>query len=227
MKKYIVILMVFAFAFSVQAASKDDFVVSVIHNNYPIREFKNQVTLPFNEEYKLLLKNYHSRKAVAKIFIDGMEVSKLGDIIIPSKDEVTLERFLDSSLTEGKKFKFVPISNSEVSDPRSPKNGIVRVEFRLAKRALQYLNISDPVWTPFDKYILIPNTYSSTTMDVSGSLMNTTTVNTSVSNQGATIGGSSSSQQFVQTHVEVEDALVVIELKLVGITQNAFMEINK
>ena len=141
---------------------KDKFVLSIIHDGYPVKEtggrYNRQVALPFDGEYKIRLKNKNDRSCTARVFIDGKKVSMLGDFVITAKGSVDLERFVDASLKRGKKFKFVSLDHKDVDDPTSSDNGIIKVEFRLAKEP-DWL-IVDPIkpwepikpWKPDDTY---------------------------------------------------------------------------
>jgi hypothetical protein len=118
---------------------KDKFVLSVIHNGRPVKEtgpaWNKEVVVPFDSEYKIRLKNKNYRSCTARVFIDGKKVSQLGDFIINSHGTIDLERFVDRSLAYGKRFKFVPLDNPDVDDPTDSSNGIIKVEFRLAKES--------------------------------------------------------------------------------------------
>lgn len=105
------------------------FVLAVIHDGCPVREIGGKVTLPFNSEYKIRLKNKNSVRAKARVWIDGRKASTLGDFIIHPGETLDLERFLDESMSEGRRFKFVPISDGRVNDPTDSDNGIIKVEF--------------------------------------------------------------------------------------------------
>ena len=140
---------------------KEKFVLSIVHGGYPVKEtgsnYSRQVAIPFDSEYKILLKNKNNRKCTASVFIDGKPVSKLGDFIINANGSLHLERFLDSSLKEGKKFKFVPLTDPSVDDPTSNQNGIIKVEFRLAKEKNGICIKTDPfprkdLWKPERRY---------------------------------------------------------------------------
>jgi len=113
------------------------FVLSIIHDGHPVKESgsnsNRQVAIPFESEYKIRLKNKNDRSCTARITIDGTPVSSFGDIIINSGSTVDLERFITNSMNSGKKFKFVSLDHPNVDDPTKSENGIVRVEFRLAK----------------------------------------------------------------------------------------------
>ncbi len=146
---------------------KEKFVLSIVHGGYPVKEtgnnYNRQVAIPFNSEYKILLKNKNDRKCTASVFIDGRPVSKIGDFIINANGSLHLERFLDSSLKEGKKFKFVPLTDPSVDDPTSTQNGIIKVEFRLAKEKNglcikpNRFTQKDP-WKPSDPWIIYHQT---------------------------------------------------------------------
>jgi len=139
---------------------KDKFVLSVLHDGSPVKEtgrrskkeiaipfdseykvrLKNKNdrsctarAIPFDSEYKVRLKNKNDRSCTARVFVDGRKVSQLGDFIIHAGGTADLERFVDRSLDSGKKFKFVPLDHEDVDDPTSSDNGIIKVEFRLAK----------------------------------------------------------------------------------------------
>jgi hypothetical protein len=89
---------------------------------------KSTVHLPFDSEYQILIKNSHERNIRLDIDIDGTSVTNDG-LIVSAKHQCTLERFLNSD----RKFKFVPISNSEVADPTSKENGIITVNVNFEK----------------------------------------------------------------------------------------------
>lgn len=118
---------------------KNGFVVNVIHKGEILEDTNGTVAIPFNAEYEVKLKNKNSRDAVAKVFIDGREVTKAGDIIVRENQSVNLERFLDS-LYDGRKFKFVPLEKGESGDN---EKGIVEVRFRMVKERSYGI-----VWNP-------------------------------------------------------------------------------
>lgn len=110
-------------------AYDSQFVLCVLHNNAPVREIGGTVHLPFNSDYKVRIKNKNSVRAKARVWIDGRQVSNLGDFILQPNETLDLERFLDQSMTGGNKFKFVPLGDGRVNDPTDPENGIIKVEF--------------------------------------------------------------------------------------------------
>ena len=208
------------------AVSENDFALSIVHDGNPVREIDKGVAIPFDTEYKIRLKNGHDRKCTAKVFIDGALVSKLGDFILDSKGEIDLERFLDSSLTEGRRFKFVRLDHPDVDDPTRAQNGLVRVEFRLEK--VRYLLKFD------DEHLIIPNddmppldywykwdSEEHTIRPMSNYTSDTSVFcsNNSATEPGATVAGSESDQTFHHSHIDVEDRIYALELRMVGITQ--------
>ena len=203
-----------------------NFVVNVLLNNEPVKEINGVVVIPFESEYEILIKNNNHRRAVATVTIDGSNISSYGDIVIPPYCSLKLERFITSSLNEGKKFKFVPLDNPQVDDPTREENGIIKVVFKLEKE--HYLEWSDetyeipsPYIWPKDegfKYYWQWNDCDDIDLfklDTSG---NITTFLDSSSLDGATIGGSMSDQTFHNIDIETDESeFWLIEIKLKGI----------
>lgn len=148
---------------------RDKYIVSVIVDGHPVKEtgpiHSREVVIPFDSEYKIRLKNKHNKSCTAKVFIDGRLVSVWGDVIVGANSSMDLERFIDKSLAEGKRFKFVSLDHPDVDDPTSGDNGIIKVEFRLAKERAININInpSPPFvprpWIPWNSWtpVLPPN----------------------------------------------------------------------
>ena len=49
-------------------------VASIKANGKILREFKDQVYVPFSSEYSVLLKNINTVRAIVNVFIDGTNV---------------------------------------------------------------------------------------------------------------------------------------------------------
>jgi expansin (peptidoglycan-binding protein) len=107
-------------------------VVNVKINDRTVEEKDGKVVIPFNSEYSLLLKNRNDRKAVARVYIDGDEVTEKGRLIIDANSSVNLERYIDD-VERGRRFKFVPLSNNKVSDKGNSEKGCIEVRFQLVK----------------------------------------------------------------------------------------------
>lgn len=112
-------------------AYDSQFAICVLHNGRVLRENNSGVAyIPYNGEYKVRLKNKHPfLRAKARVSIDGRSVSNLGDFILQAGETLDLERFLDHSMTDGNRFKFVPLSDGRVADPTDHNNGLIKVEF--------------------------------------------------------------------------------------------------
>lgn len=214
---------------------KDKFVLSIIHEGYPVKEtghFSNrEVAIPFGSEYKIRLKNKNDRSCAARVFIDGKKVSNKGDFVVNAGGSVDLERFIDRSLTEGKRFKFVSLDHPDVDDPTSGENGLIKVEFRLAKQpngikilpnywehgdsdgtrwnngGIRWFNMSD---VPTFKSKGISDSVSCNYVNCASSI-----------EQGATVEGSQSYQSFHNIDLDIEEfPSAVLTLKIVGLRRS-------
>ena len=110
-------------------------VASLKANGKILREIKDTVLLPFNNEYSILLKNLNTTRAVVNIFIDGDNVVPGGLVLDPGK-ECDLERSIkNNNLTEGNKFKFIERTAAVEEGPRGIKleDGLIRIEFQFEK----------------------------------------------------------------------------------------------
>ena len=212
------------------------FVLSIIHNGSPVREINGKVTLPFNSEYKIRLKNKHTYlRAKARVWVDGRKASNLGDFILNPGEKLDLERFLDESMVSGNRFQFVPLSDSRVNDPSDYENGIIKVEFfrEIDKNNTITIDPSIIPTTPIkpgpwdtgsgpyywnDTNTTTGNWSNRTKVSyTSNPIPTTNVVNTCVSQDGATVEGSHSNQRFVEgSHFQTEISPITLRLKLQG-----------
>jgi len=143
-----VLLSSIVYAASIDVVEKvGSFACTVLYDENPVKEIDGVAVIPFGSEYKILLKNNNNRKAVAKITIDGAPISSFGDLVINTNSEIILERFITKSLDKGERFKFVPLDHPDVDDPSRIENGIIKVEFRLAKKQ-EYIQFDDRWYLP-------------------------------------------------------------------------------
>lgn len=179
-------------------AYDSQFVLCVLHDGSPVREIGGTVHLPFHSEYKIRLKNKNlGLRAKARVWVDGRAVSNLGDFILQPGETLDLERFLDQSMSNGRRFKFVPVGDSRVNDPTDPDNGVIKVEFYLEKR-----------WSP-PRYPLRPLTkrtcygaqpnWNYTDSNTSGASFN------SVGGRGSSISTNCISTSFVPDSISLLD----------------------
>ena len=237
---------------------KDKFVLSIIHGGHPVKETghkgNKEIAIPFDSEYKVRLKNKNDRSCTARVFIDDKRVSQLGDVIISAGGTIDLERYIDRSLDQGKRFKFVPLDHSDVDDPTSSSNGIIKVEFRKAKHQNgikinpdfdwyepivwppKYREDNNgPQWVYTDDKTTAGKYPQDATVYYSNSNMVQSDVNCCASltksssfvSPGATVEGSKSNQRFTYSDLEVEDHAIVLKLKIVGIDKGEKMRDTK
>lgn len=107
---------------------KERFVAVLKSNGKILREHDSVVTLPFQSEYSILMKNLESRKAQVKITIDGKDVLD-GSLLVMPNSTFELEGFLEGCRTTNK-FKFIQ-KTKEIIEHRGDKidDGLIRVEF--------------------------------------------------------------------------------------------------
>lgn len=113
---------------------QDKFVVVLKNKGKILREQGDIVRLPFGSEYTVLLKNLSTKRAVAKIEIDGREVTG-GGLVVDANSTVELERFIDNDdLQKGYRFKFIQ-KTKDVQEFRGDKvdDGFIRVEWQYEK----------------------------------------------------------------------------------------------
>jgi hypothetical protein len=197
------------------------FILAIMNDGSPVREINGKVVLPFHSEYKVRLKNKNNIRAKARVWIDGRKVSGLGDFILNPGETLDLERFLDESLSEGRCFKFVPLSDRRVNDPTDHSNGVIKVEFyreQVIKLDWNYMVPTvtipnpgpykgGPDWTFRDNTTTIGTGLGGGTSDRTYSSSSCVLGNAGIVNDvyelnpgqaGATVEGNISSQSFVE-----------------------------
>jgi hypothetical protein len=124
------------------------FAAAIKVNGKVLREFKDQVYVPFASEYSVLLKNLNTRRAIVNVYIDG-ENQTPGGLVIDAGRECNLERSIkNNNLNEGNKFKFIErTSNIENHRGIGVEDGIVRIEFEFEQERPQwYSSNHNTVW---------------------------------------------------------------------------------
>ncbi len=113
----------------------NQFVLCILHKGQPQEELANKVVkLPFGSEYSIRLRNRNNRRACAKIFIDGENVSGNG-YVVNANSHVDIKRHHDID----RSFRFVELDSPEAIDagksgPNEKKQkGVVEVRFYLEK----------------------------------------------------------------------------------------------
>ena len=100
--------------------------VNITSNRNRIKHYEDSVYLNDGQQFELEIFNPHQFKVLAKISINGKEISQAGLVIRPGQ-RIYLERYLDAA----KKFKFetYEVEDSNESKEAIAKNGEVKVEF--------------------------------------------------------------------------------------------------
>ena len=82
--------------------------VAIKSSGKVLREFEDNVYLPFSTEYSIFIKNKNSVRASVKIEIDGVDVTQGVSLVVNPNDEIELERFIkNGNLNSGNRFKFI------------------------------------------------------------------------------------------------------------------------
>jgi hypothetical protein len=201
------------------------------------------VLIPFGSEYKVYLKNKHKGlSAVAKISIDGEQVSGDG-YIVGANSEFLVERHFDGTNWDGGAlFKFVERDSSEAvkagkngPDP-TLKMGVVSVEWFLEKETPKepiYVPWPYPVYPdppeprpwprprppwrrlvdiPYDSW-MDPRERYSTWCSVDRGVKTSSSI---INKEGCTVEGDYIHQELRSSHLDVEPAATIITIKLVG-----------
>lgn len=215
-------------------AYANDYVLSILHKNKPVREFsengKRTCAIPFDSEYKVRLKNKTSKRAKVKVYIDGIDIDVNQEyLVLNSNQTLDLERFIES-LDSGKKLKFISVEQGkktgEIQDPTSEDNGTIRVEFYPEATLLTYIYTTNqsyqqtPIWNRWNynggtlsSSDGVINGTTSSTVSVDGSNLN---YNTSASNsyyskkvdnetKASTVGATTEGSESMQKFSKVAD----------------------
>lgn len=127
--------------------------------NKPYREYryeklhenckKSDVILPYDQSYKILIKNQNSCRLKMEVDIDGSIITGAGGLVLNSHCQEYIERFIDSD----RKFLFVRKTDEKVSDPSNKENGLLTIKIEKEKTVFHIVNTSYehfliPKWVP-------------------------------------------------------------------------------
>lgn len=205
------------------------FVAAVKCNGKILREYKDVVYIPFGSEYSILLKNLNSRPALVDVTVDGREV--VSNLIVRSNDSVEVERFFEGDMISGHALKFIE-KNNDIREFRGDRieDGIVKIAYRFEKQRPWYIynttwvgktTYNDSDWYSYninhDNTKLYRSLTSESYAPASYAFNN---VNKSLNEDGITVEGRQSNQQFSHGHIGLlEDETYVIVLQLKGETE--------
>ena len=200
---------------------RKDFIVVLKHNGRILREIDDTITLPFGSEYSIILKNLSTRKAAAKITVDGQDVLNGYEVIVDADSSTEIKGFM-SDTTIKNKFKFIE-KTEEISNFRGDKidDGIVRVTYRFEEPPKpQLLDHINAYWAVDSKRPL-RSTYGASDLICK-------CCTSEFSNNGITVKGSETSQDFnVVYKYNFESNYNVIVLKIQGRRPNTGKAVNK
>lgn len=213
---------------------KDNFIVAVKYNDSILREDGDTVTLPFDSEYSILLKNLNSKRASINITIDGEDILNGNSLVLKPNSVLDLKGFLEDDDEVKKKFKFIH-KTKDIADYRGDRidDGLIRIEFAYEKPQTNwYWKVYGEelgtgwYWKTYYKddtsYYNRGTSYSSVKDSLPGTvmMMNSIVNDTPSDDEGMTVKGSDTSQGFVSTYINELEPSQVIILKLKGITKD-------
>jgi len=221
MKKIIFLICLFLVVpVSVMAVSVQDVSMSVLIDKHPVRELSESVAIPFDSEYELRIANNTNRDCTVSLTIDGSKVSMLGDFVVRANDSIDLERFLDKSLTKGKRFKFVRLNHPDVDDSNRNENGNIVAEIRFEKQyheIMRFPHSQDYFYLDADIYVTTECNANIPASEWEAGITDCSATTDCSTSPGATIGGGNSFQEFYRTEIDLENESYQLKLKLVGI----------
>lgn len=115
---------------------QEKFVAAVKCNGAILREKDGTVTIPFDSEYTIFLKNLDSRDALVKVSIDGEDVLGGNNLIIKGNSSSEIKGFIKKEKFKNK-FKFIQktklsLALGQMTD--EPDDGIIRIEYTFTKK---------------------------------------------------------------------------------------------
>ena len=224
---------------------KNNFVAAVKSKGRILRERDGTISLPFGTEYSLLLKNLESRPANVNIDIDSDDVLFGKSLILQPNSELELERFVDN-LHGGNRFRFIQKTDQIVKHRGDRiEDGLIRIEFAFEKKVVEevvrrtyndwwYPYPCQPYYNPYQPYWnnCSDNTGDGTyTTDNSGGVViascNVVSSYNSgdiKSDEGITVKGGQSNQNFVSGYIGELESSSVIVLRLRGVSGDKRVE---
>jgi hypothetical protein len=111
---------------------QNNFVATIKSSGKILRENKDVVAVPFGAEYSIYLKNLSSVRAIANVWIDGVDTTDGNWVIVEPNSGLELERFIrNGNFNKGNKFKFIE-RTSQIEEHRGigSDDGLIRVEYK-------------------------------------------------------------------------------------------------
>jgi len=106
-------------------------VAGIKVNGKVMREFKEDIYIPFGTDYSIFLKNLNSVKAQVKISIDDRDILDGKALLIDPNENLDLERWLVGGNNTGPKLKFVEKTEKiRETKTETGMDGIVVIKFQ-------------------------------------------------------------------------------------------------
>lgn len=203
---------------------KDNFVVAIKHNGKILRETDDKVSLPFNSQYSILLKNKDSRKVSVTIEVDGEDVLRHNNLILDGGASQEIKGFMhDMSITN--RFKFI-CKTEEISNYRGDRvdDGLVCISYTFEVKKWEPVPLSPHSdWRRCPPYKWNQTTYDPMSVKFCSSDLYgvTPSCDTSVCDDGITVKGAKVTQEYNYGEIgALENQSSVIVIKLQGTTFN-------
>lgn len=121
---------------------KNNLVMSISCGGKFLQETKDgEVFLPFLSEYSVYIKNKYTKKASVSVLIDGKDVLNGRRIVLNPQESFNLERFLEDSLEEGRKFRFIKKTPGIIEHRgNKPEDSLVEVRYKFEYIPKTYYN---------------------------------------------------------------------------------------
>jgi len=190
-------------------------IVVIKSNGKVLREFNDEVYIPFGSDYSIFIKNKDiNRKALINISIDGEDVLDGNSMIIDPNTDTELKGFMDGNNVNNK-FRFIE-KTDKISAHRGNhiEDGLVEVTYRF-EEINNHKSVTDVMWM----YPYYFSNYSPMTTSIyySSNLSSTPRAVSSTNTDGITVKGQETSQGFIDGYIDnLESLTYTIILKLKG-----------
>jgi hypothetical protein len=130
-----------------------------------LREFKDEVYVPFGSEYSIFIKNMNSVRALVTVTVDGVDIGDGTKFVVDANDSIEIERFIkDGNFEKGNSLKFIERTGA-VEDHRGVdvEDGLVRVEYQFERPTPTYyppfINTDPHPWKRGGPWDSTPNVF--------------------------------------------------------------------
>ena len=206
---------------------REKLVAGIKVNGKVMREFGDEIYIPFGSEYSIFLINLSYQKVQVNIEVDGKDILDGESLLInPWDDEVDLERWLIHGLNNGPKLKFVEKTEQiRETKPETGMDGIVKISYQFEKFLFRspffqnsFYHKQEPTYTSLTTYSTGPSDSADcSTPRAMASASTPSQISTLENNDGFTIKGSKSNQQFQEGYIgTLEDETHTICFQLKG-----------